>query len=194
MAKGSHGLAKVSVGLDMPDLRAATPKMALWLSSTLLVGWFAQYLLSQDCQGGAGTCDLFAAIFSDPHYIAAVLGQLLRDVAPHFNEFRGSWAVWSPLRNAIANFRGCNFSSCCVAISANGTICGSAEINFPFLLLFCLGVTERHVEMTHVFRPLTEQLVEMTHVSRPLTEQQEEMIHVFSALPQIVPLGGDGTI
>jgi hypothetical protein len=33
---------------------------------------------------------------------------------------------------------------------------------------------ERHVEMTHVFRPLTE--------------QQEEMIHVFSALPQIVPI------
>jgi hypothetical protein len=48
--------------------------------------------------------------------------------------------------------------------------------------------------MTHVFRPLTERHVEMTHAFRPLTEQQEEMIHVFSALPQIVPLEGDGTI
>jgi hypothetical protein len=31
----------------------------------LLVGWFAQYPLSQDCQGVAGTCNLLAAISLD---------------------------------------------------------------------------------------------------------------------------------
>jgi hypothetical protein len=58
-----------------------------------LVGWFAQYPLSQDCQGGAGTCDSLAAIFSDPHYIAAVLGQVLRKVAPPVGEYQRPTSV-----------------------------------------------------------------------------------------------------
>jgi hypothetical protein len=53
-----------------------------------LVGWFAQYPLSQDCQGGAGPCGLLAALFSDPHYIATALGQVLREVELFVGEYQ----------------------------------------------------------------------------------------------------------
>jgi hypothetical protein len=55
------------------------------------------------------------------------------DVQTHFNDFQGCWVVCSPSRNAMVNFCGRNFSSCCVSISPNRTICGSAKIKFHFL-------------------------------------------------------------
>jgi hypothetical protein len=55
---------------------------------------------------------------------------------PHSNEFQGGCPVLSPKQGDMVNFRGRNFSSCCAAIPPNGTLCGSVEIFFQFLLLF----------------------------------------------------------
>jgi hypothetical protein len=63
----------------------------------LLVGWFAQYPLSHDCQRGAGTCNLLAVIFSNPHYIAAVLGEVLKEVAPSVGEYQRPTLVLTPI-------------------------------------------------------------------------------------------------
>jgi hypothetical protein len=40
----------------------------------------------------------------------------------HSNEYQGSCPVSSPMRNAMVNFGGRNFSSCCAAIPPNGTL------------------------------------------------------------------------
>jgi hypothetical protein len=60
-----------------------------------------QYILSQDCQGGAGTCGLLAAIFLDSYYIAVALGQVLKEVAPLVGKYQCPTSVLTPSPSVV---------------------------------------------------------------------------------------------
>jgi hypothetical protein len=69
------------------------------LKSQMGLGWALGGMGFGDCQGGAGTCDLLASIFLDPHCIAAVLCQVLTEVAPLDGEYQPPTSVLTPSPN-----------------------------------------------------------------------------------------------